>query len=62
MTNIGKGVIQLAAVIIGCIVILFILAPSNVTGVVDESVSKFIKAFAIFMQAIIYGAFSNGSE
>lgn len=57
-----KTIIQFTAVVMGCLVLVFVLAPSNVTGEISDSIIKFVKAFGLFFQAIIFGAFAgNGS-
>jgi predicted anti-sigma-YlaC factor YlaD len=58
----SKFHIQLAAVIIGCLILGIAIWPSAQSGQIHESISTFAKAFGGFFQAIIYGAFAGGGD
>ena len=53
---------KVTAIILGCVIIAIAIAPSVHTGEISESISKFIKAFAAFFSAILFGMSGNSNE
>jgi hypothetical protein len=50
---------KVIAIILGCLIIAIAIIPSINTGEISESISKFIKAFAAFFSAILFGLSGN---
>lgn len=48
------------AILLGCIVITVAIAPSINSGEISESISKFVRAFAAFFSAILFGMTGTG--
>lgn len=50
------------AIILGCVIITIAIVPSVMSGEVSESISKFIRAFAAFFSAVLFGMSGANNE